>query len=48
MVHFSGCSQNVRAASGDDINLAQQAYYNGHYGFAGVKVQADGICCACT
>jgi hypothetical protein len=38
----------VRAAGGNDINLVQQAYYNGHYGFAGAKVQyvqkADGIC----
>ena len=29
----------VRAAGGDDVNLVQQAYYNGHYGFAGGKVQ---------
>jgi len=38
----------VRAAGGDDVNLVQQAYYNGHYGFSGAKVQhvlqADGIC----
>ena len=38
----------VRAAGGDDVNLVQQAYYNGHYGFAGGKVQhvlqADGMC----
>jgi hypothetical protein len=38
----------VRAAGGDDVNLVQQAYYNGHYGFGGAKVQhvlqADGMC----
>jgi len=38
----------VRAAGGDDVNLLQQAYYNGHYGFSGAKVQhvlqADGMC----
>jgi len=38
----------VRAAGSDDVNLVQQAYYNGHYGFSGAKVQyvlqADGIC----
>ena len=38
----------VRAAGGDEVNLVQQAYYNGHYGFSGAKVQhvlqADGIC----
>jgi hypothetical protein len=38
----------VRAAGGDDANLVQQAYYNGHYGFVGAKVQhvlqADGMC----
>jgi hypothetical protein len=38
----------VRAAGGNNINLVQQAYYNGHYGFSGEKVQhvlqADGIC----
>jgi hypothetical protein len=37
-----------RAAEGNDINLVQQAYYNGHYGFCGGKVQhvlqADGMC----
>jgi hypothetical protein len=37
-----------RAADGNDINLVQQAYYNGHYGFCGRKVQhvlqADGMC----
>jgi hypothetical protein len=38
----------IRAAGGDQVNLIQQAFYNGHYGFAGAKVQhilqADGIC----
>ena len=38
----------VRAAGGDDVNLVQKAYYNGHYGFAGGKVQhvlkTDGMC----
>jgi len=38
----------VQAAGSDDVNLVQQAYYNGHYGFSGAKVQhvlqADGIC----
>jgi hypothetical protein len=38
----------VAAVGGDDINLVQQAYYNGHYGFCGAKVQhvlqADGLC----
>jgi hypothetical protein len=38
----------LRAADGDDVNLVQQAYYNGHFGFSGTKVQhvlqADGIC----
>jgi hypothetical protein len=38
----------VGAAGGDDVNLVQQAYYNGHYGFIGAKVQhvlqADGMC----
>ncbi len=38
----------VRAAGGDEVNLVQQAYSNGHYGFSGAKVQhvlqADGIC----
>jgi hypothetical protein len=29
----------VRAAGGDDVDPVQQAYYNGHYGFAGGKVQ---------
>jgi hypothetical protein len=37
----------VRAAGGDRVNLVQQAFYNGHYGFAGAKVQhvlqVDGI-----
>jgi hypothetical protein len=28
----------VRAAGGDDVNVVQQAYYSGHYGFAGVKL----------
>jgi hypothetical protein len=38
----------LAAAGGDDINLIQRAYYNGHYGFCGAKVQhvlqADGLC----
>jgi hypothetical protein len=38
----------VAAVGGEDINLAQQAYYNSHYGFCGAKVQhvlqADGLC----
>jgi hypothetical protein len=38
----------ARAAGGDNVNLVQQAYYNGHYGFSGGKVQhvlqADGMC----
>ncbi len=38
----------VAVVGGDDINLVQQAYYNGHYGFCGAKVQhvlqADGLC----
>jgi hypothetical protein len=38
----------IRAAGGDNVNLVQQAFYNGHYGFAGAKVQhvlqADGLC----
>jgi len=42
-------AQAVAAAVGaEDVNLIQQAYYNGHYGFCGAKVQhvlqADGIC----
>jgi hypothetical protein len=38
----------VTAAGGDNVNMMQQAYYNGHYGFCGAKVQhvlqADGMC----
>jgi hypothetical protein len=38
----------VAAVGGDDINLVQQAYSNGHYGFCGAKVQhvlqAFGLC----
>ncbi len=38
----------IRAAGGDEVNQVQQAFYNGHYGFAGAKVQhvlqADGLC----
>ncbi len=46
-------AQAVAAAVGaEDVNLIQQAYYNGHYGFCGAKVQhvlqADGICCSFT
>jgi hypothetical protein len=46
----SGCAAEAlaRAADGQDVNLVQQAYYNGHYGFSGGKVQhvlqADGMC----
>jgi hypothetical protein len=29
----------VRAAAGDDVNLVQQVYYNGCYGFASAKAQ---------
>ncbi len=36
------------ATGGNNINLMQQANYNGHYGFCGAKVQhvlqADGMC----
>jgi hypothetical protein len=36
------------AVGGGDVNLVQQAHYNGHYGFCGGKVQhvlqADGMC----
>jgi hypothetical protein len=28
----------VHAAGGDDVNLVQRSYYNGHYGFSGAKV----------
>ena len=46
--HGDAADALVRAAGGDDVNLVQQAYYNGHYGFSGAKVQhvlqADGIC----
>jgi hypothetical protein len=46
-----GCGQAAevlhRAVEGNDIYLVQQAYYNGHYGFCGGKVQhvvkADGM-----
>jgi hypothetical protein len=38
----------IRAAGGDEVNQVQQAFYNGHYGFAGAKVQhvlqADRLC----
>jgi hypothetical protein len=38
----------VTAAGGDNVNMMQQAYFNGHYGFCGAKVQyvlqADGMC----
>ena len=37
----------ARAAGSNDVNLVQQAHYNGHYGFHGAKVQhvlqADGM-----
>jgi hypothetical protein len=29
----------VRAAGGNEVNMVQQAFYNGHYGFAGAKAQ---------
>jgi hypothetical protein len=32
----------VRAAGGDDVNLVQQAYYNGHYG---LLVERCSMCC---
>jgi hypothetical protein len=39
---------SVRAVGGDEVNLVQQAYYNGHFGFCNGKVQhmlqADGMC----
>jgi hypothetical protein len=42
----------ARAVGVNDINLVQQAHYNGHYGFHGSKVQhvqqADGICYSLT
>jgi hypothetical protein len=38
----------ARAAGAANVNSIQQAYYNGHYGFCGAKVQhvlqADGMC----
>ena len=37
----------IRSIGEEDVNLMQKAYYNGHYGFHGVKMQqmlqADGI-----
>jgi hypothetical protein len=37
----------VRNVGENNVNLVQQAYYNGHYGFCGAKVQhvlqVDGI-----
>jgi hypothetical protein len=37
-----------RAVGGGNVNLVQQAYYNGHYGFCGGEVQhvlqADEMC----
>jgi hypothetical protein len=33
----------VRATGGNNIDLVQQAYYNGHNGFSG-ELQGDGIC----
>ncbi len=46
--HGANAQALVAAAGGEDINLMQQAYYNGHYGFCGAKVQhvlqADGMC----
>ena len=39
---------HVHAARGDDVHLGQCSYYNGHYSFAGAKVQhvlqADRMC----
>jgi hypothetical protein len=50
--HGDAAAALVRAAGGDDINLVQQAYYNGHFGFSGAKMQhvleADGMCYAFT
>jgi hypothetical protein len=47
---YDAASALVNAASGDDTNLVQLAYYNDHYGFVGPKVQhvlqSDGICYA--
>jgi hypothetical protein len=35
----------VGVAGGDDVNLVQQAYYNGHYGFVRAKAHAaNGMC----
>jgi hypothetical protein len=46
--HGATAQALVAAAGGNDINLMQRAYYNGHYGFCGAKVQhvlqADGMC----
>jgi hypothetical protein len=37
-----------RAVGGDEVNMVQQVFYNGHYGFAGATVQhvleADEVC----
>jgi hypothetical protein len=46
--HGQAAKGLCRAVGGDYVNLVQQAYYNGHYGFCGRKVkyvlQADGMC----
>jgi hypothetical protein len=46
--HGATAQALVAATVGDDTNLMQWAYYNGHYGFCGAKVQhvlqADGMC----
>jgi len=44
----NGVAADAHIRAADQINLIQQAFYNGHYGFSGAKVQqilqADGIC----
>jgi hypothetical protein len=37
--HGATAQALVAATGGDDINLMQWVYYNGHYGFCGAKVQ---------
>jgi hypothetical protein len=42
------CRPGTGDAAANDMNLVQRAYYNGHYGFCGAKVQhvllGNGIC----
>ena len=42
-----GACRIIASLGAQDVNLAQKAYYNGHYGFHGLKVQnmlqADGM-----